>query len=369
MSATGTATVGELPPLFEDEHNAYRESYRTFLERRVLPSSADWRREGRIPRELFRACADHGFLGMPVPEQYGGPGVQDPRFGIVLAQEAMRASVPELALALLGHTDAAVAAIVRRGSEAQRARWLPGLASGDTLAAIAYGDLLLAGNRVLGTCTSAVQGAQADLFLLVASIGDDSNERRLLLVDREAEGVAVEPCDPTIGLDAAAFAAISFDRAPCSVLGDAHRGPGEATTDFQLGLAASALAGAQKAFATTLTYVANRKAFGQAIASFQHTRHVLARDSASLAAAEAFLDRCIRLLLAGTLTASRAAALKLYCTELYGAVTDHGVQLHGGYGYILEYEIARAYGDARFWRLHGGSSEAMQDVVAHELLD
>jgi alkylation response protein AidB-like acyl-CoA dehydrogenase len=367
MIATGAASVAE-PPLFEDEHKAYRESYRIFLERCALPSSADWRREGRIPRELFRACADDGFLGMQVPEQYGGPEVQDPRFGIVLAQEAMRTGLPELALALLGHTDGAVAAIVRRGSEAQRARWLPGLASGDTLAAIAYGDLQLAGNRVLGTCSSVVQGAQADLFLLVASIGEDSKEQRLLLVEREGAGVAIEPCDPTIGLDAAAFADISLDDAPYSVLGDAH-GAAEPTIDFQLSLAASALAGAQKAFATTLTYVADRKAFGQAIASFQNTRHVLARDSASLAAAEVFLDRCIRHRLAGTLTSSPAAALVLHCTELYGAVADHGVQLHGGYGYILEYEIARAYGDARFWRLCGGSTEAMQDVIAHELLN
>jgi alkylation response protein AidB-like acyl-CoA dehydrogenase len=368
MIATGAASVAE-PPLFEDEHKAYRESYRTFLERRALPSSAEWRREGKIPRELFRACAEDGFLGMQVPEQYGGPEVQDPRFGIVLAQEAMRSSLPELALALLGHTDAAVAAILDRGSEAQRAKWLPGLASGNTIAAIAYGDLQLTGDYVDGTSTCVVQGAQADLFLLVTSIAGDSNERALLLVDREAEGVAVEPCRATVGLDAAAFADVSLERAPYSALGDVEGGPGDGLIDFQLSLAASALAGAQKAFATTITYVAERKAFGQTIASFQNTRHVLARDSASVDAAEAFLDRCIRARLSGTLTSARAAAIKLHCTELYGGVVDHGVQLHGGYGYMLEYEITHAYGDARFWRLYGESSEAMQDVIAHDLLD
>jgi alkylation response protein AidB-like acyl-CoA dehydrogenase len=301
--------------------------------------------------------------------QYGGPDAQDPRFGIVLAQEAMRASVPELALALLGHTDAVAAAIVHHGSEAQRARWLPGLASGDTLAAIAYGDLEFAADRVDGTSSFVVQGAHADLFLLVASIRDEPNEQRLLLVDRNAEGVRARPCEDTIGLGAAAFADISLDRAPYSMLRDTDAARREATIDFQLGLATTALAGAQKAFATTLTYVADRKAFGQPIASFENTRHVLARASASLEAAEAFLNQCIRDRLFGALAFSRTAALKLHCTELYGAVVDHGVQLHGGYGYIREYEIAHAYADARFWRLYGGSSEAMRDVIAHELLD
>ena len=368
MSVMSTTTVSE-QPLFEDEHKAYRESFRTFLERSVVRSCTEWRREGQIPRELFGACAGHGFLGMQVPEQYRGPDVQDPRFGIVLAQEAMGAGVPELALALCGHTDGVVAAIVHHGSEAQRARWLPGLASGDTLGAIAYGDLRFAGDRVDGTSDFVVQGAQADLFLLVASIGDEPNEQRLLLVDRKAEGVGARPCDPTIGLGAAAFADISLDAAPYSMLGDTDAAPREATIDFQLGLATSALAGAQRAFATTLTYVADRKAFGQPIASFENTRHVLARAAASLDAAEAFLGQCIRDRLSGALTFARTAALKLHCTELYGAVVDHGVQLHGGYGYILEYEIAHAYADARFWRLYGGSSEAMRDVIAHELLD
>jgi alkylation response protein AidB-like acyl-CoA dehydrogenase len=368
MIAMSTTTVSE-QLLWEDEHKAYRESFRTFLARCVVRSCADWRREGRIPRELFGACAEHGFLGMQVPEQHGGPDVQDPRFGIVLAQEAMRSGVPELALALLGHTDAVVAAIVHHGSEAQRARWLPGLASGETLAAIAYGDLRIAGDGVYGKSGFVVQGAEADLFLLVVPIGDDPNDQGLLLVDRKAEGVRVEPCDPTIGLGAAGFADISVDRAPYSMLGDTDAGRGEATIDFQLGLAASALTGAQRAFATTVTYVADRKAFGRPIASFQNTRHVLARASASLDAAEAFLDQCIRDRLSRALSFSRTAALKLHCTELYGAVVDHGVQLHGGYGYILEYEIAHAYADARFWRLYGGSSEAMRDVIAHELLD
>ena len=362
MTALGTEAVSE-PALFAEEHKAYRESFRTFLERRVVPFYPDWRREGRLPRGLFRACGEDGFLGPQVPERYGGAGVEDPRFRIVLAQEAMAAGVPALALALTGHNDAAVAAIAKHGSEVQQAKWLPVLASGEALAAVAYGDFHFDGDRVDGEAHFVVQGEQADLFIILANRANDPGSDRLALVERDAIGVEVKPSPPGIGLDGAALADISLHHARSAPVGDSGSAA-KAMVDFQLGLAASALAGAQQAFAVTLAYVTDRKAFGQPIASFQNTRHVLASASASIAAGEAFLETCLRDRLNGALGFARAATLKLHCSELYGVVVDHGVQLHGGYGYILEYEIAHAYADARFWRLYGGTTEAMRDLIA-----
>jgi alkylation response protein AidB-like acyl-CoA dehydrogenase len=364
--STGTQPLAG-QAVFEDEHKAYRESFRTFLARRVAPHYGQWRRQGRMPRELFSSCGEDGFLGMQVPERYGGPGVEDRRFGTVIVQEAMRANASALALALIGHNDAAVAALVSHGSDSQQAAWLSALASGAALAAIVDGDIRLEGRSVTGNATFVVQGAQADLFVVLAASRNDSTERRLVLVERGADGVSVDQSQPPIGLEAAALAAVSFDHAGAEVLGDGTRPARELAMDLELGLATPALAGARAAFETTLAYVADRKAFGQPIASFQNTRHQLASVSASIAAAEAFHGACLQQRVAGVLTVATAAAAKLHCTELYGDVVDRGVQLHGGYGYMLEYEIAHAYADARFWRLYGGSSEAMKETIADEL--
>jgi alkylation response protein AidB-like acyl-CoA dehydrogenase len=348
-----------------DEHKAYRDSFRTFLSRRVVPAYSEWSRQGRIPREIFRVAGADGFLGMQVPEEHGGPGVDDPRFGIVAVQEAMLAGAPALALALIAHNDAVVPAVVRQASEDERARWLPRLASGEALGTVVLGELTIdrgpEGTTVDGGAAFVVQGVDAELLLVLT---DDL----AVLVERGAEGVTIEPSSPSIGLQAAGLADVQFEHARATPVGEDGGAARELLSDLALALAVSALAGARAALTITVAYVLERKAFGQPIASFQNTRHALAAASADIDAGQAFVDTCVRERLAGRLPDARAAALKLHCTELYGSVVDAGVQLHGGYGYIMEYPIAHAYTDARFWRLYGGTSEAMKEVIARDLL-
>jgi alkylation response protein AidB-like acyl-CoA dehydrogenase len=366
-----SADVPELTgaPLLDDEHKAYRESFRTFLSRRVVPHYPRWRLEGRIPRELFRIAGEHGFLGMQVPEDHGGAGVEDPRFGAVVAEEAMRAGAPALALALIAHNQVGVAAVVRHGSAQQRSTWLPRLASGDALAAVAIGELRISEREVVdGTAPFVVQGVNADLLVVIGECVEQPASTRAVLVERAATGVTLEPSPPAIGLQAAGLADFVFERASGAPLGDGDGPARELRAELELALAVTALAGAHAAMAITVDYVLERKAFGQPIASFQNTRHALGAAAADLDAAQAFVDACMRERLAGRLRPPRAAAVKLHCTELYGTVVDAGVQLHGGYGYMMEYPIAHAYADARFWRLCGATSEQCKDAIADSVL-
>jgi acyl-CoA dehydrogenase len=331
--------------LHEDEHRAFRDSVRTFLERKVAPQYETWRADRRMPREIFRLAAQDGFLAMQVPERHGGLGIDDPRFAAIVAEEAMCAGARALALALIGH-EAAVSALVRHGSHEQRDDLLPRLASAETLAAVVTGDVHAENGTVSGNAQFVVQGLDADLLVVLTPSAT-------VLATSDAPGVTIEPSAPAIGLDAAGLADIDFDHAPAAPLetnGDAL------AAELELGLAITAVAGARAALATTTEYVQDRKAFGQPIASFENTRDCLARASANLQAGEAFVEQVLRERLAGPLPRRRAAALRLHCAELYGAIVDTGVQLHGGYGYILEYPIAHMYADARFWRLHAASS-------------
>jgi alkylation response protein AidB-like acyl-CoA dehydrogenase len=334
-----------------------------------VPHYSRWRREGRIPRELFRIAGEHGFLGMQVPEDHGGAGVEDPRFGFVVAEEAMRAGAPALALALIAHNEVGVPAVVRHGSEQQRSIWLPRLASGDAIAAVAIGELRISDRGLVdGTVPFVVQGVDADLLVVIGRSDGEPGSRRAVLVESAATGVTLEPSPPAIGLDAAGLAELAFHRVAGASLGDGDSSARELRAEFELALAVTALAGAQAAMAITVEYVLERKAFGQPLASFQNTRHVLGGARADLDAGQAFVNACVRERLIGRLSAARAAAVKLHSTELYGAVVDAGVQLHGGYGYMMEYPIAHAYADARFWRLCGGTSEQLRDAIADSVL-
>jgi alkylation response protein AidB-like acyl-CoA dehydrogenase len=359
--------------LFDDDHRAFRESVDTFLARRVTPAYPDWRAAGRIPREVFAQATEDGFLGMRIPEEQGGPGVDDPRFGIIVAQQAMLAGAPALALALSAGNDVAIPAVVRDGSDAQRAALLERLASATIIGTVVLGDVTItdAGEDLVtldGSASYVVQGIDAELLVVIGHDGSDMRAPRAALANSGKPGFTVTPSDPGFGLRAAGLADIQFDNAPGQPLGTGA-GPAERVlADLQLSLAVSAVAGARAALGIATEYVLDRKAFGQPIAQFENTRQMLGEAAANLEAGQAFLDAGIEAALDGALTADRAAALKLHCTELFGAVVDTGVQLHGGYGYIMEYPIAHAYADARFWRLYGGTSQQMKDVVAAALL-
>ncbi|MHB8691206.1 MAG: acyl-CoA dehydrogenase family protein [Solirubrobacteraceae bacterium] len=364
--------------LYDDDHRAFRESFDTFLARRVVPVYPDWRGAGQIPRELFAQAAADGFLGMGIPEQFGGAGVEDPRFGIVVAQQAMLAGVPALALALSSANDVVVPALLRDGTEAQQGALLSRLADATIVGTVVVADVAITdapspdpagppGHVVLdGSASYVVQGIDAELLVIVGR--SEAGVPRAALANSRKPGFTVTASDPGFGLQAAGLADIGFDGAPGQALGS---GPGVAQRvllDLQLSLAVSAVAGARAALALATDYVLDRKAFGQPIAAFENTRQMLGEVAANIDAAQAFVELGIRERLSGALQPSRAAALKLHCTELFGAAVDAGVQLHGGYGYIMEYPIAHAYADARFWRLYGGTSQEMKDIVAASFL-
>jgi alkylation response protein AidB-like acyl-CoA dehydrogenase len=377
MSMSSQTSTGLGPhELFEDEHKDYRESFAMFLQRRVTPAYGAWRDAGRIPRELLRAAAEDGFMGMAVPVEYGGLGIEDQRFGVVLGEEAMRAGAPALALALAQHNDVAIPALLRDATEATQAEWLPRLGSGEALAAIACGDLRSRddGDQVIldGVARLVVSGDDADVLLVSANSsepGTDEASDRLALVATGCDGLRVERCEYPIGLQAAGLADVHFDGVRGVALGGGAGAAAALGVDHHLSLAITAQAGARAALALTVEYVLDRKVFGQPLAGFQNTRRTLAGLSADLDAAGAFVTHCVRARLAGQLDQRIAASVKLHCTELYGEVVDAGVQLHGGYGYMMEYPIAHAYADARFWRLHGDTSQASSDMIASLLFN
>ena len=363
MSEVSTmADVGSEAPLFGPEHDDYRESFRTFCEREVKPVYRGWAAERRIPAEILSHAGEQGYLGMCVPEEHGGLGIDDPRFGAVIGEEAMLAGAPALALALTTHSDVALPAIVRGAPDDWQREHLPALASGEQLATIVNGELTLRGTALGGEAHMVVHGTVAEVFVVVATTND--GERALVLVTSDADGVAVEPSDPPIGLDAAGLATVRFDDAAAIPL---EMDPDLLEANQAFTLAVTGLAGTRAALAITTEYVSDRRAFGIPIADFQNTRRVLAEVAADADIADAFVERSLRRKLAGSLDPGTAAVAKLFCTELYGRAVDTGLQLHGGYGYIMEYEIAHAFADARFWRLAGTTNQRTRDAIGRSL--
>jgi alkylation response protein AidB-like acyl-CoA dehydrogenase len=293
---------------------------------------------------------------MQVPERDGGAGVDDLRFNVAVAQEAMAAGAPALALTLAIHNDVCVPLLLAHGDDAAA------LATGELLGAFVGEEASLRsravgeGQELDGDASYVVAGFSAERLLVVAG-------EELFLVDGEAEGLERPRSAELVGLWALDLADLRFAGVAARRLG----GPElvrDAEIARRLAVAACALAGARAALDWTLAYVADRRAFGQPIARFQNTRVVLADLAAAIDAGAALFDACLAERLERRLTAARAATVKLICSELHGRAVDCGVQLHGGYGYMLEYPIARAYADARLLRLYAGTSEALRETIA-----
>jgi len=332
-------------PLFEDEHEAYRDSVRSFLARSVVPTYADWQKAGTVPRDVFAVAGEHGFAAMQVPEERGGAGIDDFRFNVVLAEETMRAGVAGFALMLTTHNDVCVPALIAAGHPD-----LEAVAAGELLAAfVGPGRVSAEGGRLRGAARGVVNGGVAGVVLV-------ATERGVAIV--EAAAARREPAEPIVGMRACDRADLTFDDVPHGELLPLHG------ADEQLSVAVLSLAGAHAAFAWTFDYVHERKAFGIPIAEFQNTRYALADVIAEIEVTQSYLDACVLERNRGDLSARRAAVAKLRATETLSRAVDWGVQLHGGYGYMLEYPIAHAFADARFLRLHGGTSEQMRDTIA-----
>jgi len=379
--------------VFEDVHEDFRASFRTFLEREVLGEQGrygEWEREGIIPREVFARAGTGGFLAMAVPEEHGGAGAEDFRLNLVIGEEAQRAGVGSFGLGITLHNDICLPYFLRYCSEDQRARWLPGIASGELITALAMtepgigSDLAAMSTRAIrdgdhyvvdGAKTFITNGINADLVILAAKT--DTRERHrgisLLVLERGMEGFQRGRNLEKIGQHAQDTAELSFAevRVPVeNMLGSEGEGFLYLVSNLpqeRLSIAASAVAAAEAALSWTLDYARERETFGQPIGSFQSQRFALAEMRSEVDVARVFVDRCTLALNEDDLTPEDAAIAKWWCTELQGRVVDRCLQIFGGYGYMLEYPIARAYVDARVTRIYGGTNEIMKEIVGRSL--
>lgn len=378
--------------LYEPDHDAFREVVRTFLTKEVLPNHAEWEAAGTTPRDLFTAAGAQGLLGMAVPESFGGGGTADFRFNAVIAEEIARAGVPGSANGITLQNDVCLPYFLELTTDEQQRRWLPGIASGELITAIAMtepgtgSDLAAIRTTAIldpsgefylvnGAKTFITNGVNADL--VITAVKTDPAQRHsgmsLLVIERGAAGFERGRNLDKLGQHAQDTAELSFTdvRVPASNLlgepGKAFRHLVDRLPQERLGIAVAGVAGARAALEQTLVYVKERTAFGQPIGSFQNSRFVLAELATEIDIAEHYVDDCVRALNAGELTAVDASKAKWWCTELQGRTVDKCLQLHGGYGYMNEYPIARAYADARITRIYGGTTEIMKEVIGRDL--
>jgi alkylation response protein AidB-like acyl-CoA dehydrogenase len=379
--------------LFEDLHEDFRASFRTFLEREVVGGEgryAQWEREGLIPREVFSLAGHHGFLGMAVPEAYGGAGAEDFRLNLVIGEEAQRAGVGSFGLGITLHNDICLPYFLTYCNQEQRTRWLPGIASGQLITALAMTEPEI-GSDLAAMSTSArregehyvVNGAKTFITnginadLVIVAVKTDTSQRHrgisLMVLERGMEGFERGRNLEKIGQHAQDTAELSFTdvRVPVeNLLGQEGQGFLYLVSNLpqeRLSIAASAVAAAEAALSWTLEYVRQRTAFGQPVGSFQNSRFTLAELHGEVEIGRVFVDRCAQALNEGELTPEQAATAKWWATDLQGRVVDRCLQLFGGYGYMLEYPIARAFADARVTRIYGGANEIMKEIVGRSL--
>ena len=377
--------------VFGSDHRDYRESVRRFVAAEMVPHIDRWEREGIVPRELFATAAEKGMLAMAVGEEWGGSGVDDFRFNQILGEEFAYAGVGAAGLGISLHNDVALPYFLEYCTPEQRERWLPGIADGSLITAIAMtepgmgSDLasmttsaIRDGDRyvVNGSKTFITNGINADL--VITAVKTDPGQRHkgmsLLILEGGMNGFERGRNLEKVGMHSQDTAELFFNDVHVPVtnrLGDEGLGFTYLVSNLpqeRLSLAIAGVAAAQAALDWTLEYVKERQAFGRPIGSFQASRFALAEMKTEIDMATTWVDQAVLALNAGTLSAEDAAAMaKWWCTELQGRVVDRCVQLHGGYGYMLEYPIARAYADARVTRIYGGSTEIMKEIVGRSL--
>ncbi len=374
---------------YEPEHEAFGEAVRAFFDKEVVPHYPEWEAAGLTPREVFAAAGRTGFLGMAVPEQYGGGGTDDFRFNQAFGEQVAAAGVTATGLGLTLHNDICLPYFLTYATREQQARWLPGIAAGDLITAVAMTEpgagSDLAGIRttarrdgdhyvVNGAKTFITNGINADLVITAVRTADDPHRGlSLLVVERDMPGFERGRNLAKVGQHAQDTAELSFTdvRVPASnLLGEENAGFFHLVRQLpqeRMSIAISGLAEARTAFEHTMRYVQERRAFGAPIGSFQNSRFVLAEIATELDVTQSFVDGCVDELCDGELTAADAAKAKWWATELQGRVIDRCVQLHGGYGYMLEYPVARAWVDARITRIYGGTTEIMKQVISKSL--
>ncbi|GAB3236426.1 acyl-CoA dehydrogenase family protein [Mycolicibacterium hippocampi] len=380
--------------LFTEDHEAFRELARDFVDKEIVPHYPEWEKGGRMPREVFEQMGSLGMLGMAIPEEYGGAGTPDYRYNVVLQEEAARALVTLSTVRT--QLEVILPYFLHYANAEQQRRWFPGLAAGTLLTAIAMTEpgtgSDLAGMRttavrdgsgddadwiVNGAKTFITGGMQADLVIVVARTSTDPDNRRkgltLLVIEDGMAGFTRGRELEKMGCKVQDTAELSFVdvRVPATnVLGEVDEAfgyLGHNLSQERLTVAVGSVAQARSAIAAAIDYTKDRKAFGTPVASFQNTKFELAACSTDVEAGQAMLDRAIALHVEGELSGADAARVKLFCTEMQQRVVDRCLQLFGGYGYMMEYPIARLYTDARVARIYAGTSEVMKVMIAKSL--
>jgi alkylation response protein AidB-like acyl-CoA dehydrogenase len=380
--------------IFDAEHDAFRDLVRTFIAKEITPFHDQWEQDGQVSRDVWRAAGSAGLLGTDVPEEFGGGGVGDFRYNAVLTEELARAGATGIGFPL--QNDVVAPYLLRLATDEQKARWLPGFCSGEIITAIAMTEPGT-GSDLQGIQTSArrdgsgddsdwvlngsktfiTNGIMADLVIVVARTDPEAGSRgfSLLVVERGMPGFERGRRLEKVGLKAQDTAELSFTdvRVPAAnMLGEP--GSGLATlmqnlAQERLSIAVGSAAGAAAALEHTLAYTKERTAFGRPLAAFQNTRFELAEIDTEVSVTQAFVDRCISEHVAGRLSVTDAAKAKWWASDVLKRVVDRCVQLHGGYGYMLEYPIAKAFLDSRVQSIFGGANEIMKEIIGRSLVN
>lgn len=374
--------------IYEQEHEDFRAMARTFMEKEVAPHMEQWEKDGQVSRDLWLKAGEQGLLCFDVPEEFGGMGVEDFRYNAIVSEELSRigASGPGFPV----HTDIIVPYITSLGTDEQKQRWLPGLVSGELISAIAMTEPG-AGSDLQGVKTSAVDkgdhyvlngsktfisnGIMSDVVIVVCRTDPDAGHMgiSLLVVERGMAGFERGRNLDKMGLKAQDTAELSFDNVEvpkANLLGKEGEGfiylmqnlPQE-----RISIGVQAVAAIEHVLDLCLSYAKEREAFGKPIGKFQHNRFVLAEMATEAYVARTFINDCVMKLNAGQADPALASMAKWWTTELQAKVVDAGVQLHGGYGYMTEYPISRAYTDSRISRIYGGTTEIQKEIIGRTL--
>ena len=373
--------------IMEAEHEAFRSAFRDFADKEITPFHGDWERAGIVPRALWEKAGAHGFLCMNVPEQYGGGGGADYRFLAVITEELARCGASGVGFPM--HTDIVTPYLLAYGTEEQKRRWLPPMAAGKAIGALAMTEPG-AGSDLAGIATTAARdgdrwvlrgqktfitnGINADLVLVAARTGPDPYAGLSLFVaERGTPGFTRGRNLDKIGMHAQDTAELFFDdaRLPASSLlgeqGQGFRYLMEHLSQERLVVAVGSAALAEEILSQTIGYCKQRRAFGRPIAAFQNTRFALAEMRTEVDIARVFTDWCIASHVRGEFGVTEAAMAKWWTTDLLNRVTDRCLQLHGGYGYMREYPVARAFTDARVQSIYAGTNEIMKEIIGRTI--
>ncbi|MCG2798322.1 MAG: acyl-CoA dehydrogenase family protein [Cellulomonas sp.] len=375
---------------YEQDHDDYRETVREYVKRQVSPHYAQWETDRLIDRSVWIPAGENGLIGLDVPEEYGGPDIHDWRFRMVVAEELNMIGAASLTIAFAVQDDLVLPYLLDLGTQEQKERWLPGMASGQLIGAIGMTEPG-AGSDLQSIRTTAVRdgddwvlsgqktfisnGIHADLVIVVAKTDPAAGARgvSLLVVERGMPGFERGRKLDKLGLHAQDTAELFFTdvRVPAAnVLGEAGHGFAylmERLPRERMSIAVGAYAGARAALAWTCDYVFERKAFGQRIGDFQNTRFELAEIETEIDVTRAYLEQCVLKLNAGTLTTVEASKAKWWATELEGRATTRLLQLFGGYGFMDEYPISRAFRDSRVQTIYGGTTEIMKEIIGRDI--